>query len=70
MGTSLSVQPGNISTKFAAEFFAANKLPIICLNQQTPLVVVNKGETSFDPYATLVVDRPSGEFMKEVIAQL
>ena len=58
MGTSLVVQP-------------ANQLPIICLNRGVPIVIINKdSNTKYDTHADLLVDRPSGETMKEVMEKL
>jgi len=58
MGTSLVVQP-------------ASQLPAICLNRSIPVVIINKeGETQYDLYANLVIRRPSGEVMKEVMETL
>lgn len=58
MGTSLVVQP-------------ANKLPVISLNRGVPMVIINKnGETKYDVHAELLVDRSSGETMKELMGML
>jgi NAD-dependent deacetylase len=44
----------------------ANSLPMIAQKMGIPIVMVNMDETSYDIYATGLVNQPAGQFFKEV----
>jgi len=54
MGSSLVVYP-------------AASLPLVALEEKIPLVIINKGETQYDPYCTLKLEGPIGTVSFEVM---
>ena len=57
MGTGLAVAP-------------ANKIAGTPLDNDTPLVIVNKGSTPLDNYASVLIDARCGETMAEAMERL
>jgi len=57
MGTGLAVAP-------------ANRIAGTPLDNSTPLVIVNKGSTPLDNYASVLIDARCGEVMAEAMEKL
>jgi NAD-dependent deacetylase len=43
-----------------------NTLPLIAQKAGIPIVMINRDETDYDPYATALVNQPAGEFLQAV----
>lgn len=77
MGSSLVVQPANVKKKIYSAlniiiifFLKKKRIPGVALKKNVPLIILNKGETMYDKYATVCIDDACGKVMQRVMDKL